>query len=110
MGGGETRVSNGVEVDYEILKAQCSHFGGQLASPKNVAENNAVTQMVARRGKHVYLGMNDMEMEDAFKHLNGEDMEYANWASGEPNGSMQENCIEVNLDGRWSDKSCADIN
>lgn len=78
-----------------------------MASPKNAAENNALMQIVAKRGKFAFLGMNDMETEGAFKHLNGQDMEYANWASGEPNGT-EEDCIEVYLDGRWNDKSCGD--
>ncbi|XP_054839948.1 pulmonary surfactant-associated protein D-like [Eublepharis macularius] len=100
-------VTKGAEGNYETSKAACSHLGGQIASPRNAAENNALSKIAAKLGKIIYLGMNDMETEGAFQHLSGEHMQYSNWAAGEPN-SEYEDCIEMYTDGRWNDKSCSE--
>ncbi|XP_077206969.1 pulmonary surfactant-associated protein D-like [Paroedura picta] len=100
-------VSKGAEGSYENSKAACSHLGGQMASPRNAEENNALSKIAAKLGKHIYLGMNDMETEGAFLHLNGERMQYSNWAPGEPNSEI-EDCIEMYTNGKWNDKICSE--
>uniref|UniRef100_A0ABM5FV97 Pulmonary surfactant-associated protein D-like n=1 Tax=Pogona vitticeps TaxID=103695 RepID=A0ABM5FV97_9SAUR len=103
--GAKIYVSNGAEGDFETSKEMCYQFGGQMASPRNEEENNAVLQLARNYGKSVFFGMNDQETEGVFKHLNGDQMEYSNWAKGEPNG-VHEDCIEIYLDGKWNDNSC----
>ncbi|XP_062989223.1 pulmonary surfactant-associated protein D-like [Elgaria multicarinata webbii] len=98
-------VSNGAEGDFETSKALCYRIGGQIASPRNEEENNAILNLAAKQGKFVFLGMNDQETEGVFKHLNGDPMEYSNWAKGEPNG-VHEDCIELYMDGKWNDNVC----
>lgn len=100
-------ISKGAEGNYESSKVACSHLGGQIASPRNAAENNALSKIAAKRGKRIYLGMNDMETEGVFRHLSGEQMQYSNWAPGEPNDE-HEDCIEMYTDGRWNDKRCTE--
>ncbi|XP_062833046.1 pulmonary surfactant-associated protein D [Anolis carolinensis] len=100
--------SSAAEGNYETAKVACSHFGGQIASPRNEAENNAIVKIIAKLGKSAFLGMNDIETEGNFIHLNGEHIGYTNWAPGEPN-SAQEDCIEIYTYGKWNDKSCAEI-
>ncbi|XP_033004642.1 pulmonary surfactant-associated protein D-like isoform X2 [Lacerta agilis] len=103
--GGKLFVTNGDDGNYETSKATCNHFGGQVASPRNENENNAALKLSAKMGRRVFLGMNDQETEGIFKHLNGEPMEYSNWAPKEPNG-VEEDCIEMYQDGKWNDISC----
>nr|XP_016851017.1 PREDICTED: pulmonary surfactant-associated protein D-like [Anolis carolinensis] len=100
--------SSAAEGNYETAKVACSHFGGQIASPRNEAENNAIVKIIAKLGKSAFLRMNDIEIEGNFIHLNGEHIGYTNWAPGEPN-SAQEDCIEIYTYGKWNDKSCAEI-
>ncbi|XP_070608007.1 mannose-binding protein-like isoform X2 [Erythrolamprus reginae] len=97
--------SNGAEANFERGKALCSKFGGQLASPRNAEENAALVKLASKLGKHPFLGMTDSEAEGHFKHLNGDPMQYSQWAPGEPNG-QEEDCIELYLDGRWNDIPC----
>uniref|UniRef100_A0A803T193 C-type lectin domain-containing protein n=1 Tax=Anolis carolinensis TaxID=28377 RepID=A0A803T193_ANOCA len=90
-------------------KATCLQAGGQLASPKTSTENAAIQQIVARHNKAAYLGMNDLQAEGTYKHLNGEVVEYTNWAAEEPNNAGgKEDCIEIYLDGKWNDRSCTE--
>uniref|UniRef100_A0A8D2JFV9 C-type lectin domain-containing protein n=1 Tax=Varanus komodoensis TaxID=61221 RepID=A0A8D2JFV9_VARKO len=98
-------VSNGAEGDFETSKAVCSQLGGQIASPRNEEENSAILNLAAKHGRHVFLGMNDQETEGIFKHLNGDLMEYSNWAKNEPNGA-HEDCIELYMNGKWNDNVC----
>lgn len=103
--GNKKFASNGAEANYDTAKATCSRFGGQLASPRNERENAALKNLASKLGKHAFLGMTDRESEGTFKHLNGNQMQYSQWAKGEPNGA-EEDCIELYLDGQWNDVTC----
>nr|XP_060625014.1 pulmonary surfactant-associated protein D-like isoform X1 [Anolis sagrei ordinatus] len=103
--GAKIFATNGAEADFQTSKEMCDQFGGQIASPRNEEENNAVLKLATMFGKHAFLGMNDQETEGIFKHLNGNPMEYSNWAEGEPNGE-HEDCIEIYLNAKWNDNTC----
>ncbi|XP_067323079.1 pulmonary surfactant-associated protein D-like [Anolis sagrei] len=103
--GAKTFATNGAEADFQTAKEMCEQFGGQIASPRNEEENNAVLKLATMFDKHAFLGMNDQETEGIFKHLNGDPMEYSNWAKGEPNGE-HEDCIEMYLNAKWNDNTC----
>ncbi|KAL8186818.1 UNVERIFIED_CONTAM: hypothetical protein K2H54_013624 [Gekko kuhli] len=98
-------VTSGTEGNYQLSKTTCSHFGLQVASPRDNEENKAVQRLAAKFGKNAFLGMNDQETEGVFKHLNGDRMEYSKWAPKEPNGD-HEDCIEIYMDGNWNDVPC----
>ncbi|TFK09500.1 Pulmonary surfactant-associated protein D [Platysternon megacephalum] len=101
--------TEGSEGNFETSKAACSQAGGLLASPRNSAENSAIQQIAGRHKKMPFLGINDIQTEGTFKHLNGEALGYSNWASNEPNNSEGiEDCVEVHSSGKWNDKSCAE--
>uniref|UniRef100_A0A8C4YJG0 C-type lectin domain-containing protein n=1 Tax=Gopherus evgoodei TaxID=1825980 RepID=A0A8C4YJG0_9SAUR len=98
--------TEGSEGNFETSKAACSQAGGLLASPRNSAENSAIQQIAARHKKMPFLGINDIQTEGTFKHLNGEALGYSNWASNEPNNAEGiEDCVEVYSSGKWNDKS-----
>uniref|UniRef100_A0A8C0J1Z9 C-type lectin domain-containing protein n=1 Tax=Chelonoidis abingdonii TaxID=106734 RepID=A0A8C0J1Z9_CHEAB len=101
--------TEGSEGNFETSKAVCSQAGGLLASPRNSAENSAIQQIAAWHKKMPFLGINDIQTEGTFKHLNGEALGYSNWASNEPNNSEGiEDCVEVHSSGKWNDKSCGE--
>nr|XP_060625008.1 pulmonary surfactant-associated protein D-like isoform X3 [Anolis sagrei ordinatus] len=101
--------TDGSQGSFESSKATCLQAGGQLASPKTLAENSAIQQIVARHNKAAYLGMNDLQSEGTYKHLNGDEVIYTNWATEEPNNAGgKEDCIEIYLDGKWNDRSCTE--
>ncbi|XP_030426746.1 pulmonary surfactant-associated protein D-like isoform X2 [Gopherus evgoodei] len=101
--------TEGSEGNFETSKAACSQAGGLLASPRNSAENSAIQQIAARHKKMPFLGINDIQTEGTFKHLNGEALGYSNWASNEPNNAEGiEDCVEVYSSGKWNDKSCGE--
>ncbi|KAG6935572.1 surfactant protein D [Chelydra serpentina] len=101
--------TEGSEGNFETSKATCSQAGGLLASPRNSAENSAIQQIAARHKKLPFLGINDIQTEGTFRHLNGEALGYSNWASNEPNNSEGiEDCVEVHSSGNWNDRSCAE--
>nr|XP_032642247.1 pulmonary surfactant-associated protein D-like [Chelonoidis abingdonii] len=102
-------MTSGYEGNFDSLKQWCSQAGGQLASPRNAAENAAIQQIVVLYNKSVFLGINDVQAEGHFKYLNGENIVYSNWQTGEPdNQSDVEDCVEVYSSGKWNDKSCGD--
>ncbi|KAG8135209.1 putative Mannose-binding lectin protein, partial [Naja naja] len=73
-------------------KALCSNAGGALAVATNVAENKALTGMAKWNGKHIYLGINDLQTEGKFVYLSGQAVGYTNWKSSEPNNGQRRLC------------------
>uniref|UniRef100_A0A8C8RRL1 Surfactant protein D n=1 Tax=Pelusios castaneus TaxID=367368 RepID=A0A8C8RRL1_9SAUR len=102
-------MTSGYEGNFDALKQKCLQAGGQLASPRNAAENAAVQQIVTSYNKAVFLGINDIQTEGQFKYLNGQNIAYSNWQTGEPNNDNGvEDCVEVYSSGKWNDKACGE--
>ncbi|XP_042315904.1 pulmonary surfactant-associated protein D-like [Sceloporus undulatus] len=107
--GNKVFVTSGYEGNFDDLKQRCQQAGGQLASPRNAAENTAIHEIVVLYKKSVFLGITDIQTEGRFKYLNGEAIVYSNWQAGEPNNDKrQENCVELYSNGKWNDKSCGE--
>uniref|UniRef100_A0A8D0BTN0 C-type lectin domain-containing protein n=1 Tax=Salvator merianae TaxID=96440 RepID=A0A8D0BTN0_SALMN len=107
--GNKVFITSGYEGNFDDLKQRCLQAGGQLASPRNAAENTAIQQIVVLYKKSVFLGITDIQSEGKFKYLNGEAIVYSNWQQGEPNDEKgRENCVEVYGNGKWNDRSCGE--
>ncbi|KAL8186815.1 UNVERIFIED_CONTAM: hypothetical protein K2H54_013590 [Gekko kuhli] len=107
--GNKAFVTSGYEGNFDDLRQRCLQAGGQLASPRNAAENTAIQQIVILHKKAVFLGINDIQTEGRFKHLNGDAITYSNWQQGEPNNDKgKENCVEIFVNGKWNDRSCGE--
>ncbi|ETE58203.1 Mannose-binding protein C, partial [Ophiophagus hannah] len=104
--GGKTFVSTGQSHNFAEGKALCSNTGGALAVATNVAENTALAAMAKRNGKHIYMGIGDIQTEGKFVYLNGQAVRYTNWKSTEPNNLNNEDCVVLLVDGLWNDISC----
>nr|XP_016851018.1 PREDICTED: pulmonary surfactant-associated protein D isoform X2 [Anolis carolinensis] len=99
--------TDGSRGDFDAAQANCEHMGGTLAVPRNAAENSALHQIVAWHNGRAVLGINDRATEGKFEDLNGQVIEYSNWAPGEPNNVGNEDCAEMHPDGKWHDRGCA---
>lgn len=102
-------VSEGKDGTYIEANAVCTKAGGQVASPRNTEENEAMLNIVKQFGKPAFLGINDIETEGVFKYVTGEKTTYSNWAKNEPNNHEgNEDCIEISAlrSGQWNDYRC----
>ncbi|XP_063289939.1 pulmonary surfactant-associated protein D-like [Pelobates fuscus] len=108
--GDKIYITNGKEANYNDGKAICSSAGGQLASPTNAEENQAVLSLDLLNNKSAFLGINDIQTEGTFRYPNGVIIRFSNWYTGEPNDtSGNEDCVEMYSSGLWNDRSCAEI-
>nr|XP_060623054.1 pulmonary surfactant-associated protein D-like [Anolis sagrei ordinatus] len=107
--GNKVFISSGYEGNFNDLRQRCWQAGGQLASPRNYAENIAIKDIVVLYQKSAFLGITDIQTEGTFRYSNGERIVYSNWEIGEPNNQdVEEDCIEVYSSGKWNDKSCGE--
>ncbi|XP_061490939.1 pulmonary surfactant-associated protein D-like [Rhineura floridana] len=107
--GNKVFLTSAYEGTFADLKQRCLQAGGQLAAPRNAAENAAVQQIVVLYKKSVFLGITATQTERNFKYLNGDPIVYSNWLQGEPNNDKGgENCVEVFENGKWNDRSCGE--
>jgi len=62
------------------------------------------------RDKFYWIGLTDQKVEGEFVWAsNGSTTKYTNWESGEPNGDMIEDCVNLNFAWQqrtWNDISC----
>uniref|UniRef100_A0A8C4MYB3 Surfactant protein D n=1 Tax=Equus asinus asinus TaxID=83772 RepID=A0A8C4MYB3_EQUAS len=99
--------TGGFEKSFEEAQQVCTQAGGQLASPRSAAENEALQQLVTAQNKIAFLSMTDATTEGKFTYPTGETLVYSNWAPGEPNNNGgAENCVEIFTNGKWNDKNC----
>ncbi|KAG8549916.1 hypothetical protein GDO81_018968 [Engystomops pustulosus] len=106
IAGEKTFVTSGKELTYEQSNSICQKAGGQLASPKNSEENTAVLEVAQHYGLFPFMGITDIQTEGIFRYSDGKSLVYSNWSPGEPNQSGEEDCVEMQLNGKWNDKSC----
>ena len=95
---------------FRQAKFWCTGFGGTMPRPKNMEEQNQFYEAV--NGSSLYwLSWNDIGDEGNFESSIGKkvflnDQPFSNWAKGEPNGRMVENCVTSTDDNRWNDNNC----
>ncbi|XP_053307078.1 collectin-46-like [Spea bombifrons] len=106
--GNKIYVTNDLEGTYGEAVQICSRAGGQLASPRNRAENDAVLALALQKNKvKPFLGINDIQSQGTFRYLNGQVIGYSNWGDGEPNNYLEiEDCVEMYENGAWNDRKC----
>lgn len=55
----------------------------------------------------LWIGLSDLEVEGQYKLENSNlNVTFNNWLPGQPNGSNQENCVDMLQDGIWNDRYC----
>ncbi|XP_018411419.1 PREDICTED: mannose-binding protein C-like [Nanorana parkeri] len=108
--GNKVFVTNGKKENFDKAQKTCREAGGNVAMPRNAAENSAVEKVVnIREGSNMaFLGISDSQLEGTFKYSTGETVNFTNWRSGEPNNSGDaEDCVEILGSGQWNDVPCS---
>lgn len=104
--GNKIFVTSGKVVTYDESIAICTKAGFQLATPLNPEENKAVSDIAQYYKTVVFLGVTDERTEGTFRYANRDPIKYSNWSPGEPNQQGEEDCVEMQLNGKWNDKNC----
>ena len=88
---------------YRRAKAQCESDRTFLAIPRSEAENDFFAGLVP--DEHIWIGINDIEQEGSFVAVDGREISWTNWGTGEPNGDANENAVEIrtNFGNVWND-------
>ncbi|XP_053548845.1 pulmonary surfactant-associated protein A-like [Bombina bombina] len=104
--GKKILATNGKEVDFATSKTTCEAIGGNIATPMNDEENNAILTFVKEHNRYAFLGVKEGLVPGKFSYLDGTPVTYTNWYKNEPNSKGQEQCVEMYTDGKWNDKGC----
>ena len=101
------------KLNYGDARAQCESDGSFLAIPRSEAENDFLLGLLnicmpmSADNPSIWIGINDIEQEGLFLAVDGREISWTNWRSGEPNGGLNENAVEIRYIGlkHWNDAS-----
>lgn len=106
-GGAKIFKIGGLENTFAEAQKICQRAGGEIASPRSAAENEAAQQLAIARNKNVLLGMT--KRNGKFTYPTGQPLVYSPWAPGEPNDDRGgEQCVELYTNGKWNDMKCSE--
>ncbi|XP_040177029.1 pulmonary surfactant-associated protein D-like [Rana temporaria] len=107
--GDKIYLSDGEQGNFENARERCTKAGGQMASPTNAEENEAIRFIINQYNVDSYLGINELEELGTYRYPGGLAISFTNWNVNEPNNfeGRQENCVEMQNTGRWNDIVCA---
>ena len=84
--------------------AQCAAIGGRLPLPLNEQENDdlleAANSMLNNNLQWMVLGIRDVN--DAWRDVDGKEVSYTNWGSGQPDSKSQD-FVFMHNQGKWFD-------
>ena len=93
--------------NYDAAKAQCESDGAFLAIPRSEAENDFIAGLIPN--EHIWIGINDIANEGSFVAVDGRQVSWTKWDSGEPNNlGSNEDAVEIrqgNHHQSWNDQS-----
>lgn len=99
-----------VSATFEDGLKFCTGVGGQIATPRNQAENDGLRD-IAKQVGNIFIGVNDRRTEGVFEELNGKPIAFSKWLGGEPNNDKgEEDCVVLISDGMWNDVPCGTSN
>ena len=84
---------------FQEARATCMAAGGYLATVRDQAENDFLSDFGAR----IYLGGCRVGEGDDFAWVTGESFDYTNWAAGTPDDFYSEDALEMLPNGLWND-------
>lgn len=108
--GNKIFLTNGRKQNFANAQAMCREAGGNLATPRNAAENKALQELLqSKDSDKALLGMSDIQVEWTFRYLTGDRVTFTNWSPGEPNNHKNnEDCVVILGNGKWNDVPCSD--
>lgn len=92
----------------EDAEKYCESLGGYLATITSADENEFLFNYIHELGyENAHFGFTDSEEEGTWKWVTGEEVDYTNWHSGEPNGENEDEDYAMFYfkydDGTWND-------
>ncbi|XP_063732849.1 C-type mannose receptor 2-like [Eleginops maclovinus] len=92
------------DLNWNEVQSYCRAHHTDLASVRNMAENQQV-QMLVPASSVVWIGL----FRDSWKWSDGKKYSFSHWAASEPNDG-NEMCVAANFEdaGRWQDWPCGD--
>ena len=78
---------------YGSAKAQCESDGSYLAIPRSEAENNFIASLLPN--EDIWIGINDIANEGTFVAVDGSQVSWTKWDTGEPNNQNDEDAVEI---------------
>ena len=102
-----------LKAHWQAAENDCVAWGGptgmgHLVSIASAEEQELVQQLGS--GTERWIGATDIATEETYVWIDGTPFGFDNWRSGEPNNDGtnggEEDCAEIEDDGRWDDQSC----
>jgi hypothetical protein len=94
-----------VAATWDAARTACD---GSLATIHSDAERDLVHGMAPSMTAVLWLGATDTLVEGSFVWSSGEPFSYTAWATGQPSGEEEQDCLTHNAAAsRWDDASCA---
>ena len=97
---GKTYISVKRITSWEESNIRCNSVGGNLVIVKKPQD---IEFLLTISNGPIWLGLSDKEKEGAYKWVNGDALEYANWDGGEPNNQGNEDYVQMFGNGKWND-------
>lgn len=96
---------------WEEAAGDCKNWGGDLAIPTSLSENNYLKDFLKGKGvtSITWIGLNDKQKEGRWIASSGRgEANYFNWNKGEPNNLGSEHCGMIySNSGLWNDMKCS---
>ncbi|XP_065674827.1 fibrillin-1-like isoform X2 [Hydra vulgaris] len=95
-------------INWYEARLNCLNYKGNLLSIQDQAENDFIIyqlKITSSLNKRQWIGLNDIQKEDKFEWIDNATEKFLKWRPNEPNGKINENCVEIYSDG-WNDLSC----
>ncbi|XP_077993134.1 macrophage mannose receptor 1-like [Glandiceps talaboti] len=96
---------------WNDARIQCGKLatGGDLVSIHSQEIQSFLSSRLRDINHAMWIGLSDIYVPGQFGWQDGSAVDYTNWAANEPNGLLQENCVEFHhrgYDGKWNDNDC----
>ncbi|XP_073453309.1 pulmonary surfactant-associated protein D-like isoform X2 [Aquarana catesbeiana] len=104
--GDKIYLSDGAQGNFTDARERCTDAGGQIASPKNADENEAVRSITNHYDVLAFLGINKLETDGTYRCPSGDAISYTNWKKDAPSNNQDTHCLELQRTGKWNDIAC----
>ncbi|XP_040177026.1 pulmonary surfactant-associated protein D-like isoform X2 [Rana temporaria] len=105
--GDKIYLSDGGQGNFTDARDRCTDAGGQIATPKNADENEAVRSITNDYDVIAFLGINKLETDGTYRCPSGDAISYTNWKKNAPsNKQVTPDCLELQKTGKWNEIAC----
>jgi hypothetical protein len=92
--------------DYDTAIDRCAAEGAHLIVVDSIEESDYLRTLT---DNDVWIGLDDLTVENQFRWVTGAVSAYRRWVPGEPtNSGAGEDCVYARPDNQWNDTNCGD--